>query len=250
MRWVALWTSLSSSSTSSERAESRSNKHHVSLTPDEQAPNWGNRMLIIPTSLSTGILLQIEQPFAWLAITAVGYSGVTLGAYSLWEMLMSALVGRKPRSSRLKWLGGATLLLAMAMLGSGLMFGPVTFNADSANWVSTTWGSVLSAWCMAAFVLCVAVLVVLRAIDALNERRLMAMPYFAWWAGGAFVCVAYGLLLTWNGELVGGGATETAVMVGALGLTASGLGSLLAVAVIRALRARAAGGAAVAGGSA
>lgn len=192
-------------------------------------------MLTIPTSLDTAIFVEIGQPLVWSAIL---WSALICGVYLLWEMLIAAFSGRKPRASRTLWLIAAALLIGSSILGSELISGPVTFNADSTEWMATTWGGVLSAWGMVMFVPCALVLLVLRTKDSLAVGPVWRVPYVVWWVLGLTVAIAYGSLLALNEQLVGGAAMNTVLMSGGFVLTIVCISSLIAVPAIRTLRAR------------
>lgn len=190
-------------------------------------------MLIIPTSLDTAIVLELTQPLVWLAIA---YTALAVGAYCLWEMTASSLSGwRPPRSHRI-WLASAAALLIAAGVSSSLMFGSVTFNADGADWISTSWGGVLGGAFMGMFTVCVLVLLSLRLVNAVRSGRSGRRLHPLWWLFGLGVMVAYGLLLAWSAQMPYGSAVEDTARVLSFALAISGIGSLLAIAVIRRIR--------------
>lgn len=190
-------------------------------------------MLIIPTSLDTAIMFELRYPLIW---STVAYTCLTIGAYCLWEMLASLLTGTKPRSSRWLWLAAAVVFLFAGALSSSIMFGPVTFNADRGDWVSTSWGWVLGGALMAAFAVCVVVILVLRAADVVRSSRSGQRLHLAWRLLGLCVMAAYGILLAVNDTMLFGPVLENAAMAGGFVLAVSGIGSLIALAVIQRMR--------------
>jgi len=110
-------------------------------------------MLILPTSMDTAMILEMPP------LAMVYFSALLCGVFCLWEMLMSVLLGRPPSVSRWVWLGVSALLLASGALLFEPWLGPVTFNSGE---MTTAWSFVLSAWCMALFVPCVLITLVIR----------------------------------------------------------------------------------------
>lgn len=190
-------------------------------------------MLIVPTSLDTAIVFEIRQPLVWVILA---YTSLTIGAFCLWEMLASLLTGTKPRVSRWLWLTAAAVFLLAAVLSSSVMFGPVTFNADRPDWVSTSWGVVFGEAFRAVFAICAMVLLALRAVDTVRASRSGQRLHPAWRLLGLCVMVAYGILLALNEAMLLVPALENAAMAAGFVLATSGIGSLLALAVIQRMR--------------
>lgn len=190
-------------------------------------------MLIIPTSLDTAVLLEIGQP---LILTAPVFVSLVVGAYCLWELLLSRITGRGAPVSRWGWLIAAGVLLGAAVGSSATMFGEVTFNADGPDWVSTTWGGVLGVFFMAAYCVCVLIVVVLRGTDAARADRSARLRGVMLWLIGLCVALAYGILLAVNADMPYGSALGTPVRASGFVLTMGGIGSLLAAAAIRRMR--------------
>jgi hypothetical protein len=134
-------------------------------------------------------------------------------------------------------LGVAVLALVVAGFLSGLMPGPVTFNADGADWVSTSWGYVLAPWFMAAYIACIVALVAWRTIDAAKTAKAGPLPYLAWWLLGLGLAIAYGALLAANEWLPDGAAVGPVSLAVGFALLIGGAGTLAAVAVIGKMRA-------------
>lgn len=190
-------------------------------------------MLIIPTSLDTAIAFELRPPVFWAAVTSVC---LTIGVYCLWEMLISVLLGAKPRTSRWLWLAASGVLLAVSAVSSGVMFGPVTFNADRADWVSTSWGVVFGGAFIAAFSVCAVVLLALRAADAVRLSGSGQRSHLAWRLLGLSASAAYGILLAPNEQMVLNSALQDVSMIAGLVLAVVGIGGLLALTAIKQMR--------------
>lgn len=192
-------------------------------------------MLIIPTSLDSAVVFELKQPLVW---TVIAYTSLAVAAYCLWEMVASLLLGRSPRLSRWIWLVSAGSVLTATAVLSSAMFGPVTFNADTAQWVSTSWGVVLGGAGMVVFTIFAFVLLVLRTVDAVAASRSGRRSHSLWWLVGLCLMIAYGFLLGLNEQLPYGSQTETAALAATIALVIAGTGSLAAIAAIQRLRRR------------
>lgn len=195
-------------------------------------------MLIVPTSLDTAILLGMDSGWmpVWSAVDAATFIFLAAYAYCGWEMLISLLGKSRPRRSRWAWLAVTGVLLISAIIVSDLVVGPVTFNAGQADWISTSWGSVIGQYCVLAFDLCALVLLVMRVVDAIRIGRTGRLPYSVWRLLAFLVTMAYGFLLVLHELQVYGLTLEYAVLVIGFGLTVLAVGSLAAAAVISRMR--------------
>lgn len=191
-------------------------------------------MLIIPTSLRTAIILELGPAADWM--NSAVFIFLAACAYLCWEMLISLLTGEKPESSRWRWLASAGMSLLAAVVLTSLMFGPVTFNAGQANWVSTSWGGVFGQASLLAFAICTLVTLTLRAQDAVRVGRSGHLTYPAWWSLGLLFMMAYGLLLALNEVLSPGSVLQDAARAVGFGLAVCGVGSVVGVFVIRRMR--------------
>lgn len=192
-------------------------------------------MLIVPTSLDTALVFQLEYP---LVLGALGSASFMAAAYCLSEMLTSAALGNRPRTSRWLWLGGAGALVMSAMASSALLLDSVTFNADGTGWVSTSWGYLLGGYLMAGAGACSMVVAVLRAIDAVETGRNRSRRHMIGWVFGLCTAVTFGLLLALGGDGAYEPGTDAILLVAGLALAIIGVGSPAAAAALRLMRLR------------
>jgi len=194
-------------------------------------------MLLLPTSGTSAIVLEIP----WQAQLAFQLAAGALafgGAFVLWEMVLSLVLGRRPAASRQWW-----LFATIASAGAGILLGTIstpdaTFNGE----VFTTWGFALAGWFNMAALVCAAVLLVLRFIDARRADALGSVPAAVAWAVGCAITMGVGVFFAWEswvGISFSAGMNAATACMFALGVCA--LGSVLSAAVIQARRATAAG---------
>jgi hypothetical protein len=188
-------------------------------------------MLIIPTSANTALVVQ-PPPGIETVLNFASYALLLGGAYCLWEMLLSVLLGRRPASSRWVWLGTAIGLLAIAVISGQSGFGPASFNGGE---FTTAWGFIVEEWLIRAFGLSVIVLLGLRLTDSVRARPRGRHPVVGWWLLGMGAAISSGLLLGW---MAGEGNTAAwqlsmgaELFAGTLAVAA--VGTLLAVAAAR-----------------
>jgi hypothetical protein len=187
-------------------------------------------MLILPTSATTAIVFDLMrgQVGEWLAyITA---AVLLAGAFCAWETLFSSINGRPPSRARWIALSAALGLFALSVLAEKVLTGFADFNGGE---VSTLWGYAVAPWFVAASVLCILTLVVLRIVDATRADAFARVPAVAWWFVGCLAASAYGAASVWAGMLSPVYALVSVEIGYALAI--AGVGSLVAAAVLRVL---------------
>jgi hypothetical protein len=190
-------------------------------------------MLILPTSATTAIVFDLMQGQIgeWLAYIT---SAVLLaGAFCAWETLFSSINGRPPSRSRWVALAAAMGFFALSVLAERLLTGFADFNGGE---VSTLWGYAVAPWFVAASVLCILALVVLRIVDATRADAFARVPAIAWWSVGCLAASAFGAASVWASALSPTYGLQSLEIGYALAI--AGVGSLVVAVAVRAIRAR------------
>jgi len=153
-------------------------------------------MLVLPTSARSAIIFEqsLGSPL-WALFGYVTIAMLFASAYCAWEMVLSSLLGRRPRRSRWVVLATAVGLFASGVAVEATVNASVVFNDK----LETTWGFVLSPWFFVLFIPCVWVLVALRVADSRKAGAFARVPGTAWWCAGLLLVAGYGVAALWSG---------------------------------------------------
>lgn len=193
--------------------------------------------MVVPTSPDTAIILGMSagsmavQP----AMDVAAFILLMVFVYSCWEMLVSWLGGDGPQKPHWVWLAVTGSLLVASVVLDRLMSWDATFNAGTANWITTTWGSVIGQYLLLAFEVCALVLLVLRTVEAISACQAGRFLYAVWRLFALLLTMGCGVVLGLSSLSLTSDLRGLALII-AFSLAVLGVGSLAAVAVIGRMR--------------